>query len=57
MDMKKDYDYEDMETITINVVKILLRGNVPMEDIMHISGKTEEEIKRIAEMTDQIFVI
>ena len=52
MDMNKDYDYEDMETITINVVKILLRGNVPMEDIMHISGKTEEEIKRIAEMND-----
>ena len=50
--MTKDYDYEDMETITINVVKILLKGKVPMEDIINISGKTEEEINEIAQMID-----
>ena len=52
MNKNIDYDYEDMEKITINVIKILLRGNVPMEDIMHISGKTEEEIMKIAEIKD-----
>lgn len=50
--MKNNNDYEDMEAVTINVVKILLKGNVPMEDIMNISKKTEEEIKKIAEMED-----
>lgn len=47
-----NYDYEDMETITKNVIKIMLRGKVPMEDIMHISGKTEEEINEIAKLED-----
>ena len=52
MDMEKGYVYEDIETVTKNVIKILLRGNVPMEDIMHISGKTEEEINQIAQLED-----
>ena len=47
MNMDKNYDYEDIEKITNNVVKILLKGNVPMEDIMYISGKSEAEIKNI----------
>lgn len=50
MDIKRDNDYEDMEVVTVNVIKILLKGNVPMEDIMNISGKTEEEINEIAKM-------
>ena len=49
MDNNNKYNYDDMEAIAVNVVKILLRGNVPMEDIMHISGKTEEEIIKIKE--------
>ena len=52
MEKELNNNYEDMEQIAINVVKILLKGNVPMEDIMHISGKTEEEIKKISEMKD-----
>ena len=43
---------EDMEQITIHVIKILLQKGVPLEDIQHISGKSIEEIKRISEMTD-----
>lgn len=50
MDLDNNYNYDDVEKITINVVKILLDSNVDMEDIMHISGRTEEEIKVIAEM-------
>ena len=46
---EKINNYDDMETIAVNVVKILLKGNVAMEDIMHLSGKTEEEILRIKE--------
>lgn len=52
MEMERNNNYEDMEQIAVNVVKILLKGNVPMEDIMHISGKTEEEIMKISEMKD-----
>lgn len=44
---EKINNYDDMETIAVNVVKILLKGNVAMEDIMHLSGKTEEEILKI----------
>ena len=44
---EKFNNYDDMETIAVNVVKILLKGNVAMEDIMHLSGKTEEEILKI----------
>lgn len=43
---------EDMEQITIHVIKILLQKGVPLEDIQHISGKSIEEIKIIGEMTD-----
>ena len=43
---------EDMEQITIHVIKILLQKGVPLEDIQHISGKSIEEIKRIGEMAD-----
>lgn len=46
---EKINNYDDMETIAVNVVKILLKGNVAMEDIMHLSGKTEEEILKIKE--------
>ena len=31
---------EDMEQITIHVIKILLQKGVPLEDIQHISGKS-----------------
>lgn len=44
---EKINNYDDMETIARDVVRILLKGNVAMEDIMHLSGKTEEEILKI----------
>ena len=46
---EKVYNYDDMEAISVDVVKILLKGKVAMEDIMHLSGKTEEEILKIKE--------
>ena len=46
---EKINNYDDIEAIAVNVVKILLKGNVPIEDIMHLSGKTEEEIIKIKE--------
>ena len=42
-------NYENMEEIAVNVVKILLKQNTPLEDIMHITGKNEEEIAEIKE--------
>lgn len=48
-----NYNYDDIESIAINVVKILLKGNVPMEDIMQLSGKSEEEIIKIKEELDK----
>lgn len=50
MNLDIEYNYDDLEKITSNVVKILLESNVSMEDIMYISGKTEEEVKKIAEI-------
>ena len=44
---EKISNYDDMEAIARDVVRILLKGNVAMEDIMHLSGKTEEEILKI----------
>ena len=41
------YDNIDMEEAAIKVINILLKGNVPMEDIMHISGKSEDYINNI----------
>lgn len=46
---EKINNYDNIETIAVNVVKILLKGNVPIEDIMHLSGKTKEEIIKIKE--------
>lgn len=42
-------NYDDMEAIARDVVRILSKGNVAMEDIMQLSGKTEEEILKIRE--------
>lgn len=50
MNIDVNYNYDDIEKITINVVKILLKNNISMEDIMYISGKTEEDIKKIGGM-------
>lgn len=50
MSMNVDYDYNDIDSISTNVVKILLKGNVSLEDIVRLSGKNEEEINKIAEM-------
>ena len=49
MNMNVDYNYNDIESISTNVVKILLKGNVSLEDIVRLSGKNEEEIKKIEE--------
>lgn len=46
---EKINNYDDMEAIARDVVRILLKGNVAMEDIMHLSGKTEEDILKIKE--------
>ena len=50
---EKINNYDDIEAIAVNVVKILLKGNVPIEDIMHLSGKTEEEIIKIKEIEEK----
>lgn len=50
MNMNVNYDYNDIESISTNVVKILLKGNVSLEDIINLSGKTEDEIKKIEEL-------
>ena len=50
--LNKNNNCENIEEITIRVVKFLLNSNVPMEDIVNISKKTEEEIIKIAEMKD-----
>ena len=47
MNINVDYDYNDIESISTNIVKILLKGNVYLEDIVRLSGKSEEEIKKI----------
>ena len=47
--LNKNNNCENIEEITIRVIKFLLNSNVPMEDIVHISGKTEDEINKIAE--------
>lgn len=44
-----NYDDIDMEEAAIKVIKILLGGNVPMEDIMQLSGKDEKFINEIKE--------
>lgn len=46
---EKINNYDDMEAIARDVVRILSKGNVAMEDIMQLSGKTEEEILKIRE--------
>lgn len=46
---EKINNYDDMEAIARDVIRILLKGNVKMEDIMHLSGKSEEEILKIKE--------
>jgi len=48
--MDINYDYNDIESISTNVVKILLKGNASLEDIVRLSGKSEEEIKEIEKM-------
>ena len=45
----ENYNYDDKETIARNVVRILLKGNVAMEDIMQLSSKSEEEILKMKE--------
>lgn len=42
-----NYDYNDIESISTNVVRILLKGNASLEDIVKLSGKNEDEIKKI----------
>ena len=47
MNMNVDYNYNDIESISTNIVKILLKNNISLEDIVRLSGKSEEEIKKI----------
>ena len=37
----------DMEEAAVRVITVLLEENAPMEDIIHLSGKSEEFIKDI----------
>ena len=39
----------DMEEAAIRIIKVLLEENAPMEDIVHLSGKSEEFINSIKE--------
>lgn len=43
---------EDIEQIAIDVIKVMLEGKVPLEDIQHITGKSIEEIKKIGNLDD-----
>lgn len=49
---KKSPNGDNIEEITIRVVKTLLEENVPMEDIQYITKKSVEEIKKIGELSD-----
>lgn len=37
----------DMEEAAVRVITVLLEENAPMEDIIHLSGKSEEFINDI----------
>ena len=39
----------DMEEAAIRLIKVLLEENAPMEDIIYLSGKSEEYINNIKE--------
>jgi len=43
------YDYDDMEARAREVIEVLSRKNVAIEDIMQLSGKSHEEVLKIIE--------
>ena len=47
MNNNEIYDYDDLEARAREIIEILTKKNVPMEDIMQLSSKTEEEIIEI----------
>lgn len=52
LENKKRPNSDNIEEITVRMIKIMLEGNVPMEDIQHITKKSVEEIKRIGGLSD-----
>ena len=52
LENKKGPNSDNIEEITVRMIKIMLEGNVPMEDIQHITKKSVEEIKRIGGLSD-----
>ena len=52
LENKKGPNSDNIEEITVRMIKIMLEGNVPMKDIQHITKKSEEEIKRIGGLSD-----
>lgn len=49
---KKSPNGDNIEEITIRLIKFMLKENVPMEDIQHITKKSVEEIRKIGELSD-----
>ena len=47
MNNNEIYDYDDLEARAREIIEILTKKNVSMEDIMQLSSKTEEEIIEI----------
>lgn len=47
MNNNEIYDYDDLEARAREIIEILTKKNVPMEDIMQLSSKSEEEIIEI----------
>ncbi|MCI6266571.1 MAG: hypothetical protein ACI4P7_00860 [Bacilli bacterium] len=43
---------DDMEKITIDCIKFMLKNKMPLEDIQHITKKSLDEIKRIGGIDD-----
>lgn len=49
---KKSINGEDIEEVTVRIIKYLLSKNVAIEDIQIITNKSVEEIKRIGGLSD-----
>ena len=47
MNNNEIYDYDDLEARAREIIEILTKKNVPMEDIMQLSSKSEKEIIEI----------
>lgn len=46
-------DEKERQEMVLETIKIMLRKGIPLEDIIHMSGKTEEEIKEIEKTLEE----